>query len=461
MYYLTYKSDFNSVRYFKKLDDNADAIASLYKTFLDKDVIIRKVAYVPTDILDFQGKNYCDFSNTQLILCVKHKLIDYARRFGKVVTQVEAELAADAQTNINNNNNESKLNILEDENSNTNLNHHEKYQANIEQFLSQPYDNDVEKLYHRYTNRKPNQDTPPPVNLMNDSDPVESCNKHINIINTVPVVTNEKLAEVEDKICESIEPFDYSLSTFPVNHRCKFALIYANVSDMDRDMSINMLIQVDHLPEKFNVIVKYSKNKDNTREAIAYLDETQWYCLQTLTQYGIENIEIIDAVFFEPSSKLEHIKDIININAETSDLQSYVTQIYKIKKLLSPMMPAESAVVKRVFLSIYRNYVFDLNERTDTLTLYIDFCHIDYDATIARLDINEYQKVLKYLGYMMENEQVLYLRKRGKPIEMTNKHNIHIMPIATKLKNMSLQPRTEPKITPYLVSAWNNCGTHP
>lgn len=222
-------------------------------------------------------------------------------------------------------------------------------------------------------------------------------------------------------------------------HKKNRNVVYASIEYME-DKAIDKVNQISHLPEKFNIVLK-TYNKNTCKYNISCLDETYWQDIQDLVSIGLENVEIKDVIFFEPMSKLDGIVQVIQ--SSTEDANKYIHSIYNLRKFLCSR-PEQGKVIKKVIESIYTKYEFDFKKQVSLKNLYLEYkkyCGMIPDV----LDYERYCKVMVYLGFNIKEGDVLYMKKRMEPLEISIpsfKQNVDNSMIIKR----NLQLRSEPPV---------------
>lgn len=202
----------------------------------------------------------------------------------------------------------------------------------------------------------------------------------------------------------------------------------------------------DNIMEKYNILVRF-KGPD-AKVAIACFDDTHWDAINRLPDIGINDVTIMDVVYFPWTKRFEGIALALPFNDSMND---YVKHVYSLRKFLVPRY-TKGAIIKKTIGAIYRSYEFAHGKSTCVSDIYFA-----YKANVGMqdtLDFDSFCAMLKYLGYMMKDGKVLNTTKRTHEVSVT----LPTFKDATKdnpIMKRNLQLRADPPIamTPN-VSPW-------
>ena len=221
--------------------------------------------------------------------------------------------------------------------------------------------------------------------------------------------------------------------------------IYACPMAMEREFWEKTPIK-DVIPSWCYVLVKVEK--------IAVFDESYLPLLDNLPLYGIDPAIITDIKTFPSTvSNLQNILENVDTPSHRDD---YLYQMYTMRKFLSSAKPAKSGDIKRIIETMYGHYEVTLDQDAGVNVIDAYLQHKKNHST--DMSLCTFVEVLDYLGFMIKDKRVLYLKKCIFPhvIKLVAKKNTCFgEPLDSKDKITQLRP--DPKIThaPWLFhQAW-------
>ena len=219
--------------------------------------------------------------------------------------------------------------------------------------------------------------------------------------------------------------------------------IYACPMAMEREFWEKIPIK-DVIPKDCYVLVKVEKS-------IVVFDESYLQLLDNLPLYGIDPAIITDIKTFP--SATSNLQNILENIAMPSHRDDYLYQMYTMRKLLSSAKPAKNGDIKRIIETMYGYYEVTLDQDAGVNVIDAYLQHKKNHMTLCT-----FVEVLDYLGFMIKDQRVLYLKKCMFPhvIKLGAKKNTRFgEPLDSSDKMTQLRP--DPKIThaPWLShQAW-------
>ena len=175
--------------------------------------------------------------------------------------------------------------------------------------------------------------------------------------------------------------------------------IYACPMAMEREFWEKTPVK-DVIPKECYVLVKVEKS-------IAVFDESYLPLLDNLPLYGIDPAIVTDIKTFPSTvSILQNILESITMPSHRDD---YLYQMYTMRKLLSSAKPAKSGDIKRILETMYGHYEFTLDQDAGVNVIDVYLQHKKNHST--EITLCTFVEVLDYLGFMIKDERVLYLKK--------------------------------------------------
>jgi hypothetical protein len=250
----------------------------------------------------------------------------------------------------------------------------------------------------------------------------------------------------EPKWCDP-EPFSIICSSNRDDGYCAFKqkklavqngiiTIYACPLAVEREFLEKTPVK-DVVPEECYVLVKVEKG-------IAVFDESYLPLLNDLTLYGIDPAIITDIKTFP--STVSNLQNIVESIAIPSNRDDYLYQMYMMRKFLLNAKPAQSGDIKRILETMYGHYEFTLDQNAGVNVIDVYLQHKKNHST--EMTLCKFVEVLEYLGFMIKDQRVLYLKKCMFPhvIKLVApKNTCFIEPLETN--NKITQLRRDPKIT--------------
>lgn len=211
-------------------------------------------------------------------------------------------------------------------------------------------------------------------------------------------------------------------------------------------------------------LVKYA---DTTTDTIKYcmIPYEGSKILATLPAYGVNGIDLKDAVLF-PNNVKKMVFDIIK-NVQIDDQDMYLNVLYTLRKMLIEKIEY-GTYLKSVLEFMYVNYTYDPAAKPIPIRdLYTDFTI--YNTRTLKLEVshmvscNKFEIILQYLGFEVKSGQVHSRARASEPkaLQFGVKATTH----DTIKKNTSywtkkvLQLRREPTVVNKQVSPWMNATT--
>jgi hypothetical protein len=213
--------------------------------------------------------------------------------------------------------------------------------------------------------------------------------------------------------------------------------IYACPMAMEREFLEKTPVK-DVLPKECYVLVKVS-----TKESIAVFDDTYLPFLDNLTLYGIDPAIITDIKTFP--SAVSNLQNIVESIAIPSNLDEYLYRMYTGRKFLSCAKPAKSKEIKRILETMYGHYEVTLDRDAGMNVIDVYLQHKKNHST--EMSLCTFIEVLDYLGFLIKEKRVLYLKKCMFPhlINLVALKTTHFEPLDSTAKITQL--RRDPRIT--------------
>ena len=212
--------------------------------------------------------------------------------------------------------------------------------------------------------------------------------------------------------------------------------IYACPMAMEREFWEKTPIK-DVIPNECYVLVK-------VENSISVFDESYLPLLDDLPLYGIDPAIVTDIKTFP--STAGNLQNILENIAMPSHRDDYLYQMYTMRKFLSSAKPAKSGDVKRIIETMYGHYevTLDQDAGVDVIDAYLQH----KKNHITEMTLCTFVELLDYLGFMIKDKRVLYLKKCMFPhvIKLGTKKNTRFgEPLDSNDKITQLRP--DPKIT--------------